>query len=107
MLTLAAGNACDVSVTSFLGNCACDGAGAILSFIYSDLSPPTTNEILKVDAINIAELADLEGTSINEDAFIFIPKACKNGESCTLHISFNGCNQSADDIGKVYAEQAG
>ncbi|MFT5282813.1 MAG: putative esterase [Yoonia sp.] len=107
MPTISAGNACDVSASPFLGDCDYDAAGEILSFIYSELSPPTTNQILKVDTINIAELANLEGTSINENAFIFVPKACKTGESCKLHISFHGCNQSADDIGKVYAEQAG
>jgi hypothetical protein len=107
MPTLSAGNACNVSASPFLGHCAYDGAGEILSFIYAELKLPKTSEILEVDTINIAELADLGGSSINDEAFIFVPKACKNGEICRLHISFHGCNQSAEDIGQVYAQQAG
>lgn len=107
MPTLNAGNACEVSASPFIGNCGYDAAGEILTFIYPDLAPPSAREVLAVDTIDLSELADLGGTSINEEALIYVPDACKEGESCKLHISFHGCNQSVDDVGKAYAEQAG
>jgi poly(3-hydroxybutyrate) depolymerase len=107
MPTLNSGTPCDVSESPFIGNCDYDAAGEILSFIYSDLAPPSSPDSLPVDTLDISNLADLGGASISDDAFIYIPESCQQGASCTLHISFHGCNQSAEDVGSEYAEQSG
>ncbi|WP_371195864.1 polyhydroxybutyrate depolymerase [Glaciecola sp. SC05] len=107
MPTLDAGNPCDISEPPFIGNCGYDGAGEILSFIYKDLNLPETKEALPVQTIDIGDMVNLRGTSINENALIYVPQSCESGDTCSLHISFHGCNQNIDDVGKAYAEQAG
>lgn len=112
MPTLSAGSECDVSQSPFIGNCNYDAAGEILSFIYPGLKTPKAadfepDDAFKVDTIDLSELSDLSGTSISEDAFIFVPQSCKEGEVCRLHISFHGCQQSAEDVKRSYAELAG
>lgn len=107
MPTLNQGNDCETSQTPFIGNCGYDAAGEILSFIYPDLTQPQDKEVLTVETLDISDMVDLSGTSIEEDAFIYIPQTCQAGETCKLHISFHGCNQSAEDVGTAYAQQSG
>lgn len=107
MPTLNSGTACDVSQSPFIGDCAFDAAGEILSFIYPELIPPKSTATQPVQSIDMGKLTKLSGTSIHQEAYIYLPEACQAGESCKLHISFHGCNQSIDDVGNTYAEQAG
>lgn len=105
--TMDKGTTCDVSESPFIGNCGYDAAGEILKHIYGELSPASDDSVAKLDTFDLSELTSLSGTSIADDAFIFVPKSCQDGESCKLHISFHGCNQSSQDVGSAYAEQSG
>jgi poly(3-hydroxybutyrate) depolymerase len=107
MPTLSAGTECEVSQSPFIGNCNYDAAGEILSFIYPELNTPETNSTLSVETLDLSDLADLGGTSIADEAFVFVPNTCKDGAQCKLHISFHGCNQSAEDVKRSYAELSG
>jgi poly(3-hydroxybutyrate) depolymerase len=96
-----------VSESPFIGNCGYDAAGEILKHIYSELAPAADEGLAKLDTVDLSELTSLSGTSIADDAFIFVPRSCQEGESCKLHISFHGCNQSSQDVDSAYAEQSG
>ncbi|WP_395342514.1 polyhydroxybutyrate depolymerase [Ningiella sp. W23] len=108
MPTVNEGSDCAVSEAPYLGNCNYDGAGEILQHIYGKLNPPVEvkdNAALK--HIDLGELTDLSGTSISDEAFIFVPQTCADGQTCSLHLSFHGCNQSSEFVQSAYAENAG
>jgi poly(3-hydroxybutyrate) depolymerase len=105
--TLNEGSACDISESPFIGNCEYDAAGEILEHIYGSLTPPAESDIAMLDSLDLSELTSLSSTSIADEAFIFVPQSCKDGESCKLHISFHGCNQSSQDVNDAYAQKSG
>lgn len=109
--TMNSGTNCDESVSPFIGNCGYDAAGAMLSFIMGSLQPPVsldgsaqTGELI---AIKQTELADLDDTGMSENGFVFVPNSCRDGNTCKLHISFHGCNQSVEQINSQYASNTG
>jgi len=105
------GGQCTESASPFIGNCDYDAAGEILKHIYPKLNAPVeTNAIEnsgKFISYKQAELANISEAGMNETGFAFVPNSCLEGESCKLHISFHGCNQSIDNVNDSYAKQAG
>jgi len=49
----------------------------------------------------------LTGKSISRTGWVYVPKACASGASCTLHISFHGCLQTVADIGTKWVMNTG
>ena len=103
---------CSVSESPYLGNCDYDAAELMLSALYGFLLQPEQNEqpLTEFDQ----RLATTEGTSLSfaktglaKRGYAYIPKDCANGAPCSLHISFHGCDQNADSIGRTFAEHSG
>ena len=44
---------------------------------------------------------------MDEIAFVYVPSACRSGETCRLHVALHGCNQGREVIGEDYARLAG
>nr|WP_168710927.1 PHB depolymerase family esterase [Ningiella ruwaisensis] len=108
MPTLNYGTDCKSSESPFIGNCDYDAAGEILNFIYDGLKTPVDDKANQsLFTLDVTELSDLSGSSIADKAYIYIPETCQKGQSCKLHVSFHGCNQSAEDVGSTYAAHAG
>ena len=111
MPTLDSGGKCEVSESPFIGNCAFDAAGEILKHIYGPLAPRVSAEdaLIQGDLISFeqAKLANIDDASMHDTGYAYLPKACADGTSCKVHVSFHGCNQSADNVGMQYASDAG
>ncbi|WVT85816.1 PHB depolymerase family esterase [Dechloromonas sp. ZY10] len=45
--------------------------------------------------------------SLADSGYLYVPKACADGESCRLHVAFHGCQQQAGLIGRDFVEHAG
>jgi poly(3-hydroxybutyrate) depolymerase len=105
--TLAFGSKCDVSEPPFVGNCNYDAAGNMLNFLHTDLQPRNTQTQGKLVSINQQTLGGDQATSLAEQGFMYIPKTCQAGEICQLHISFHGCQQNAETVGKQFMENNG
>jgi len=115
--TLVKGTDCAISQPPYIGSCNYDAAGSILNGIYKDLNAPAQQAVDDVQnaiaaqylsqTLDISELVDLSGSSIADSAYIYIPATCKEGQQCNLHISFHGCNQSAEDVKSSYADMSG
>lgn len=103
-----AGTACDRSEPPFVGNCAFDGAGEILSAL--DASPAQAADVatgeLRVFNQN-SYLPDGKDAQLSDTGYVYIPKACASGETCALHIAFHGCQQNAAAVGEAFVTQAG
>jgi poly(3-hydroxybutyrate) depolymerase len=107
MPTLTEGSACDSSEAPFLGKCNYDAAGEALNFIYSDLKAPAAQSSGTVYPVAQQKIAGKTATTLAEQGYVYVPKSCEQGQSCSLHISFHGCNQHAEAVGMAYVEQAG
>jgi poly(3-hydroxybutyrate) depolymerase len=107
MPTLNEGSACASSEAPFLGKCNYDAAGEALKFIQAGLKAPATQSSGTVYPIEQQKIAGDLAATMAEQGYVYVPKNCEQGQSCTLHISFHGCNQHADAVGMAYIEKAG
>jgi len=103
------GTACDQSVAPYLGNCEYNAAANMLSFILPNVKPAVAVSTGEIIAINQQQLGGDSASTLAETGYLYIPKQCKEGLKCQLHISFHGCNQysAAEDIGTQYVEHTG
>lgn len=105
--TLNSGTDCALSEAPFLGNCNYDAAGEALKFMLPALTAPADKATGTLYKIAQQHLVGDNANTMAADGYVYVPKTCAQGSSCTLHISFHGCNQSAEAVGTAYAEQAG
>lgn len=98
---------CSVSASPFISDCDYDAAGEMLSWLYPD-SPankqPTSGQLYTVAQ---PKKHHDTATGLDDNAYLYVPKQCRDGESCKLHISFHGCQQNAATIGTKYALNGG
>ncbi len=86
-----------------------DLAGAILKHIYgeealaSERVKTEEKQVLEFDQRRIFEKffpdawrTEAQNASMAERAYIFIPKTCKKGKKCKLHVAFHGCLQGGE-----------
>lgn len=101
------GGACTLSESPYIGNCDYDAAGALLNHLYGSLTPPDDTLNGEVISYNQTDLAGEPGKTLAETGYAYVPNACKAGKACDVHVSFHGCNQFADAIGRDYVEKTG
>lgn len=92
---------CDVTKAPYINDCDFFQAYEILNFIYPDLKPPATELTGEMIKFNQKEFIDAPFTSMSDNAYVYVPAACKN-KSCKLHVVLHGCEQGADVIGDAY-----
>lgn len=105
--TLNKGHKCDTSESPYLGNCAYDAAGELLSFISGPLKPKVEHTSGNLLTFEQQELGGSTAASLADMGYVYIPLSCQQGESCRLHISFHGCNQNSQAVGNTYAKDNG
>ncbi|WP_337879589.1 PHB depolymerase family esterase [Rheinheimera sp.] len=107
MPTLNAGSDCATSEAPYLGNCNYDAAAQALAFILPGFQAATTEATGQVYPLAQHQIAGDAAATMAEQGYVYIPKACAEGESCRLHISFHGCNQAVEAVQMAYVERAG
>lgn len=109
MITDNYGRACNLALPPFMNDCDFDAAGALLQQIYGALQAKTAAKATNLYTFNQRAFFDTKDPSISlhQNAHIYIPTACKNGERCRLHIALHGCSQTEDLIGNRFYTQAG
>ncbi|QHJ10363.1 hypothetical protein FX988_00575 [Paraglaciecola mesophila] len=105
--TLGSGNQCNESKTPFIGNCAYDAAGELLSFILPNVRARSPEPKGKLHQIDQQKFGSEPANTLASQGYLYVPQACQQGEVCTVHVSFHGCNQNADAVGDAYATQTG
>jgi hypothetical protein len=107
--TLDFGEECAKLRPPFIGNCQYDGAGEAFQHMFGTINPRT----VAVEA-NLMEFDQTpynpnpETASLSDRGFIYVPTACQDGSSvCRLHLSFHGCTQTEQIIGKTWAWHGG
>ncbi len=108
IVTMTEGAACGVTKEPFLNDCDYDQAGAILKYIYGNLTPPSG-----VPAGVFTEFSQKpysQGMSrhgIADNGYVYIPPACSQSQGCRVHVAFHGCAQGYEFVGDAHVKGAG
>jgi poly(3-hydroxybutyrate) depolymerase len=92
------GIACSKQDEPYIGKCAYDSAGQILSWIYGDLKAPGARPAGKfIEFDQRAYIPTDSGyswsTGLDNTAWAYVPDSCAKGEKCRVHIALHGCKQ--------------
>lgn len=103
------GQECVLNGGEFINDCQLDGAGRILEFIYGDLNARQTGALSgQIIAFDQSPWFNNSSKAVMADtAYVYVPEACANGQSCRLHIAFHGCLQNAESINDSFYRYAG
>lgn len=101
------GVACDTSEAPYLGNCDYDAAGALLEHLYGEMREVDSAAGGTLTEFNQHEAAGSYADTLAETGYLYIPDECRDGEACSVHISFHGCNQQAEAIGEDFVRNSG
>lgn len=105
--TISNGGACMSSEAPYIGRCDYDAAGEMLNFLLPELNERAETLTGSVITFDQQALAGNDAKTMADTGYAYVPKACAEGEACEVHVSFHGCNQYADAVGKAYVEQTG
>lgn len=105
--TVDKGSECSVSEPPFIGHCDYDAASEMLGHITGKTQPKAASASGKLHTFNQQELGGKAASSLADEGFLYIPKACATGQPCHIHVSFHGCNQNAEAVGSQYASNTG
>lgn len=107
--TVAYGNPCETPKESpFISRCNYDGAMESLRFLYP-LNKIQSN-LERGELIKIDQRKYFKTTSkplMQDSAYLYIPKLCKDGEKCDFHVAFHGCSQTLDHIEMKFVTKTG
>jgi Esterase PHB depolymerase len=109
MPTLSYGGSCDSNLAPWIGDCGYDGAGAALAQIYGALTAASTTASGTMATLAQGDfVANPASHSLDDTAYVYIPTACANGETCRVHVAFHGCEMEASgSIGSEFYLHAG
>ncbi|MBS0174642.1 MAG: hypothetical protein JSR64_11455 [Nitrospira sp.] len=94
------GIACSKETEPYIGNCAYDSAGQILSWIYGAMKPPGSTPAGKFIQFDQGAYIPLGGsgtfnwsTGLDSTGWVYVPDSCAKGEECRVHVALHGCKQ--------------
>ncbi len=107
MVTVDYGNACDQETSPFINDCDYDAAGELLKHIYGLLNSrvPAEGELYGFEQAEFIAHPNKHG--LHQQGHAYVPRACKKGASCRLHVAFHGCQQNENFIGDAYYTKSG
>jgi hypothetical protein len=104
-------NKCNESKPPFIDTCRYDQAGVILQHIYGPLNKPghapVTGTTKPFDQSIYTKPHGPGWLSLGQTGYVFVPKACENGEACRVHIALHGCKQNVGEIGRAFIDRGG
>lgn len=106
-LTDDVGTACGVSAAPFLSDCDYDQAGAILRWIYGDLTDPSAKPAGSFVRFDQSEFVKGNDADMSKEGVIYIPQSCSKEAGCRLHVALHGCEQNIDQVGMTFVEGSG
>lgn len=107
--TLNSGVSCEKSETPFINNCGYDAAGAMLNWLYPKQIHALEEAQKKAgEFYTFSQAQEVNGTPTHlaKEAYLYVPEYCQN-DTCTIHVSFHGCQQNAETIGSEFIERTG
>ncbi|MEM1090487.1 MAG: PHB depolymerase family esterase [Pseudomonadota bacterium] len=103
--TVDQGAECGEFVSPYINACGYDVAGEMLKVLYD--SPDVEASGDGSGAVAPVAVPGAKAASLLEDASVYVPPQCAAGDSCGIHVSLHGCQQSSEVVGDAYIQQAG
>jgi poly(3-hydroxybutyrate) depolymerase len=101
------GNQCDANASPYMSHCGdYDQAGELLSFIHGALNPKATTLTGRMVTFDQRSYAPAS-TGMASEAYLYVPKACDQGQTCKVHVAIHGCVQSVESVGDAFITQSG
>jgi len=102
------GLACGRTGEPYITDCDYDQAGMLLGHIYGQLRPRTAQPAGEFIAFDQREFArDLTGHGLDDAGVVYVPRSCRPGAGCRVHIVFHGCNQQRSKAGDAFIKDTG
>ncbi|WP_018983888.1 extracellular catalytic domain type 2 short-chain-length polyhydroxyalkanoate depolymerase [Salinimonas chungwhensis] len=101
------GVTCDSSASPYIGDCGYDAAGKALSHLLENVTAPDDTLTGEVVTFDQAGIGGKNAETLAKTGYAYVPKSCKEGNDCQVHVSFHGCDQYANEVGKAYVDNAG
>lgn len=99
---------CLVENDRFLNACGLDMAGAILNQLELVSEPKVSAIPENLETFEQAQyFAADDGYSMSDTGYVYIPSACRAGQTCRLHIALHGCLQGDAELGNTFPRTAG
>jgi poly(3-hydroxybutyrate) depolymerase len=111
LITPSFGNACSANAAPYISHCEVDGqgydqSGELLRHILGPLQPRATSLAGKLLTFRQRTYAPAS-TGMAEQAFLYVPPSCAEGQNCRVHVALHGCQQSAEKVGKNFVADTG
>jgi hypothetical protein len=104
-------NTCPANRSPYIDECGYDQAGVILQHIYGALHPgtlkPLEGTIQRFDQGRYTGDNLPDALSMADEGYVFVPRACEQGDPCRVHIALHGCQQDIGTIGRLFIERTG
>jgi hypothetical protein len=100
-------NACSMSASPYISNCAYDGAGAVLQWMYGTLAPRNSGT-LSGTVVSFDQNGTYGASGMDTTGYLYVPAACQQPSTvCKLHVAMHGCLQSHSQIGSQFIDNTG
>lgn len=101
LVTLDRGAVCDVTGGDFIVDCDYDAVGALLQFVHGRLAAPGAPREAGLSPFDQREFAPggARSAGLADTGYLYIPRACTEGQRCRVHMALHGCRQSAESVG--------
>ncbi|WP_157269768.1 extracellular catalytic domain type 2 short-chain-length polyhydroxyalkanoate depolymerase [Azohydromonas aeria] len=111
VITPGFGNACSANASPYISHCTVDGsgydqAGELLKHIYGNLKDKAATPSGRMVTFDQRSFAPAS-TAMAEQAYLYVPKSCEQGQSCKVHVAIHGCVQSAESVGDAFINNTG
>jgi hypothetical protein len=102
------GLACGRTGEPYITDCDYDQAGVLLGHIYGQLRSRTAQPAGEFVVFDQREFArDLTGHGLDDAGVVYVPRSCRPGPGCRVHIVFHGCNQQRSKAGDAFIKDTG
>jgi Esterase PHB depolymerase len=100
------GNLCSYLGLPYINNCGVDAAGNMLKLFYGNLKARVSPVSSNLYSFKQSDYGNIVTASMYSLGFIYVPNYCLTSQ-CPVHISFHGCLQSAETLGKTFVTYSG
>lgn len=89
----------------FINDCSYPAAEKILAHLYPERGLQNAEELGGIEVFEQGAVSTDAATSMHEEGHVYVPSACRDGQSCPVHVALHGCAQDQTIIGSLPADQ--
>jgi poly(3-hydroxybutyrate) depolymerase len=103
--------ACSYLSLPYMNNCGIDPEQTFLTMFYGKLNARNSGQLggsfIQFNQSAFCPHSNCAAISMDSTGWVFVPKACAQGQSCRLVVALHGCSQNQETIGTTFVQNAG